>query len=162
MNNTSLMATIQITPADRIRDLNEINEDVARMIKAAGLAINALTGRSLDPLEAKENTKGAEGSEARKEAFRLNTEEYYTSLQSIIARLRRQAYSLEEAKIISPEAQTASSNQALGGKIINGGLGNLDVGHLNSRGNKVGAEKEAELIDEARKLLETSAGRAAG
>ena len=84
-------------------------------------------------------------------------------------------YALEEANIIAAEIHTLSSSapsrqqQPNGGtgrgapataslaepeRITNGGLGNLDVGWLNSRGNKVGVEKEAELMKEARELAE--------
>nr|POE92403.1 hypothetical protein CFP56_69650 [Quercus suber] len=156
------MTTPQITPADRICDLNAINDDVAEMVQAAGMAINALTGRSLDLLGTKESIEEDQDKEARKEVFKQNTESYYIKLQSVVARLKRQVYALEEAKIISPEAQTASTNQTPGGKIINGGLGNLDVGYLNSKGNKVGAEKEAELVEEAKQLLESRAKGAGG
>ncbi|KAH0389943.1 hypothetical protein KCU89_g16133, partial [Aureobasidium melanogenum] len=40
-----------------------------------------------------------------------------------------------------------------GDRITNGGLGNLDVGLLNSRGNSVGLDKEAELIAEAKQMI---------
>ena len=40
-----------------------------------------------------------------------------------------------------------------GDRVTNGGLGKLDVGLLNSRGNSVGLEKEAELVAEAKELL---------
>ena len=48
-----------------------------------------------------------------------------------------------------PSRQTADDAD----RITNSGLGNLDVGLLNSRGNSVGMEKEAELSTEATDLL---------
>lgn len=158
----SAMASAFISPADRIRELNDINRDVVAMLNSAGLAINALTCRPLDPNGHADNAKGEEDIAMCEEAFKSNTESYYTKLQSVVARLRRQTYALEEAKIILPEARTASSVDVSGGKITNGGLGSLDVGYLNSRGNKVGAEKEAELIDDVKRLLESEVGGMAG
>ena len=39
------MATQNLSSADRIRELTEVNSDVASMLSAAGQAINALTNR---------------------------------------------------------------------------------------------------------------------
>lgn len=171
------MAFQQITPADRIRELSAINGDVAAMLESAGQAINSLTNRPLNQgAEQDGDTQMTDSTkcvtlEERKEAFKKHTTAYYTGLQAIVARLRRQAYALEEAGIIAAEApalqqrQTAPAASPQRGqagaapaheaeRITNGGLGNLDVGWLNSRGNKVGVEKENELVEDAKKLLE--------
>lgn len=85
--------------------------------------------------------------------------------------LRRQIYALEEADILLAEVVTKDSPTSLAvpstaqasppnasslgagggnkGVIIGGGLGNLDVGWLNSRNDKVGMEMNAELWGEA-------------
>jgi len=42
--------------------------------------------------------------------------------------------------------------------ITNGGLGNLDIGWLNSRRDTIGRQKEGELWKEARRMLEDMAG----
>ncbi len=166
------MAQDTIPPADRIRELLVINADVAAMLQSAGQAINSLTDRPLDATEGDDahmsDEKRITSVEERKEAFTENTKAYYTHLQAVVARLRRQAYALEEAGIIAPEPSSLGGLQqkqsvGQGGlnaqgmeRITNGGLGNLDVGWLNSRGNKVGVDKESELLDEAKKLLEES------
>ncbi|KAK5173181.1 uncharacterized protein LTR77_003303 [Saxophila tyrrhenica] len=174
------MASQTISPADRIRDLSAINAEVAELLQSAGHAINSLTDRPLitgDGDAHMQNGSEAASIDKRKQAFAENTQGYYTHLQAIVARLRRQAYALEEAGIIAPEASSlagsAQQRQSMSSqgqqrgqataasvqeteRITNGGLGNLDVGWLNSRGNKVGVEKESELIDEAKKLLEES------
>lgn len=89
--------------------------------------------------------------------------------------LRRQINALDEAGILPAEAftkepptslavpsaaQANSSNSALSrtswgnkGLILGGGLGNLDVGWLNSRNDNVGKEMKAELWGEAEKLV---------
>lgn len=74
--------------------------------------------------------------------------------------LRRQILALEEAGIIPfgkrdiPGEGDASAGQ---GKAVreSGGLGNLDVGWLNSRNDKVGKEMEAELWMQARELVDS-------
>ena len=180
------MARQTISAADRIRELSSINAEVAAMLQSAGQAVNSMTNRPLEtPAERDEDIAMAERDhqttiDDRKAAFASHAEAYYTSLQSLTARLRRQAYALEEAGIISAEAPGLSSssqqrqNASVVGsgrpqpgavasqepeRITNGGLGNLDVGWLNSRGNKVGVEKENELIAEASKLLEERLSR---
>lgn len=180
------MARRTLSAADRIRELSSINAEVATMLQSAGQAINSLTSRPLEtPAERDEDTAMTESDDQttiddRKAAFTNHAEAYYTSLQSLTARLRRQAYALEEAGIVSAEAPglPSSSQQRQNAPVVgsgrpqsgvvpsqepervtNGGLGNLDVGWLNSRGNKVGVEKENELIREARKLLEEKLSR---
>lgn len=178
------------TPAERIRELSEINNDVPTLLLSAGKAINALTNRPLHGDE-ENGSSGATLStsvQEHKDVFVDNAKAYFTAAQSIMARLRRQAYALEEAGIIAADAPTLSAPGAAeasqrtgaaqapgfsrggapgrgpmapqrqsaddGDRITNGGLGNLDVGLLNSRGNSVGLEKEAELMAEAKELLE--------
>lgn len=173
------MASQTISPADRIRDLSNINDEVAAILQSAGQAINSLTDRPLKRDPAGDGDTHMEGDDGvaslqdRKDAFSEHTQAYYTHLQAVVARLRRHAYALEEAGIITAEApqiglseqqkQAAAQQAQKRGpvaavaepeRITNGGLGNLDVGWLNSRGNKVGAEKESELIDEVKQLLE--------
>jgi hypothetical protein len=168
-----------VTPAERIRELLAINADVPALLSSAGGAINALTNRPStaastdgdDMVDVPSDNSTA----AHKEAFTKNTTAYFTYIQSIMARLRRQAYALEEAGIIAAETPTLSTTGAApegaglarrgppgqaqrqagedGDRITNGGLGSLDVGLLNSRGNSVGLDKEAELIAEAKQMV---------
>ncbi|KAK5122874.1 hypothetical protein LTR16_003959 [Cryomyces antarcticus] len=172
------MSAATLTSADRIRELSAINADIPKLLSSAGQAINALTNRPL----ASPGTGDDATNDAHKGAFAANTTAYFTTLQSLSARLRRQVYALEEAGIITAEAATVTSQSALqaaaavaqatkgargvanaqagvreepaASSVTNGGLGNLDVGWLNSRGDRVGKEKEAELFAEARKLAE--------
>lgn len=173
------MAERTITPADRIRELSDINTDVAAMLQSAGQAINALTNRPVTSADgdAQMTDETSNTMKAHKQAFTENTEAYFTTVQAVFARLRRQAYALEEAGIIDSEASAMTTTVAREGartaepkpdvrgapaqaarpepmRLLNGGLGKFDVGWLNSRGNKVGEEKEAELIQEAKELLE--------
>ncbi|KAF2765565.1 hypothetical protein EJ03DRAFT_205371 [Teratosphaeria nubilosa] len=144
------------TPADRIRELNGVNEEVASILTHAGNAIAANAPHA----------EQGEDVDARKRAMEEHIQTFLVTLQSATTKLKRNVYALEEAGIIQPEATTMqlpSSTAATGRgaqsaaqveKITNGGMGNLDIGYLNSRGNQVGAEKEAELMEEASRLAE--------
>lgn len=129
-----------IPPSERIRELTTINADVANVLSSASRAVSALTVSSEGEMS---NTP-----EAQRVAFAAAAQEFLSGLQGIAARLRRQAVALEEAGIITPDAMREE-----GVTVRNGGLGAFDVGWLNSRGNKVGRDKESELIGEARDLL---------
>jgi hypothetical protein len=152
----------QFTPLDRIRELNSINDEYAGLLQHAGRALKALSHEAPSP-EAIEKDRELN---ARKLAFDESTRAFLTTLQSANAKLKRQAYALEEAGIIAaePPAGLGSAAQTRGGavggnarqpeQITGAGVGTLDMGWLNSRGNKVGTEKEAELMEEAKKLVE--------
>jgi len=176
------MASQTVSTADRIRELTDINSDVASMLSSVGQAINALTNRPLNPTNDSDNDTNMDDAntvhepatlEARKQAFQKHTQDFYDNIHAVTARLRRQAYALEEAGIITPQAATIASISVKSAKppptapgrppqqidqaperITNGGLGQQDIGWLNSRGNRVGADKEKELVEDAKKLLE--------
>jgi hypothetical protein len=109
------MATQTVSAADRIRELTDINSDVVAMLSSAGKAINALTNRPLDATSDDDNDTNMEDTrelatlDARKQAFLDNTKDFYDNLHAVAVRLRRQAYALEEAGIITPEATSISS-----------------------------------------------------
>ncbi|KAK5114716.1 hypothetical protein LTR62_002290 [Meristemomyces frigidus] len=166
-----------VTAADRIRELDEINGGLADMLNHMGQAIKALGPNA---------QAGSDDLDARKEVFQEHSRAAYVCTQAFHARMKRQVYALEEAGIILAQAHIHSAtssakhkqanNQPVQGQggappvppaseaehITNGGLGNLDVGWLNSRGNKVGMEKEAELLQEAKILLEDELERRRG
>lgn len=129
-----------ILPSDRIRELTAINGDVASLLSSAGRAVSVLTDHP--------DGQMSDTPEAQRTAFAAAAQEFLNGLQGVAARLRRQAVALEEAGIISPDTMRED-----GVTVRNGGLGGFDVGWLNSRGNKVGRDKEGELVGEARDLL---------
>ena len=110
-------------------------------------------------------------TEQQREPFTATTSQYFTLLSSVDVNLRRQIYALEEAEILPAEAvikepptslaaplvaqansPNSSSSRTVGGNkgvITGGGLGNLDVGWLNSRNDNVGKEMKSELWGEA-------------
>ena len=121
------------------------------------------------PLEGQPNQPAA--IEQQKGSFTATTTQYFTLLSSVDVNLRRQLYALEEADILPAEAvsnkpttnlavpsavQAHPQNPSLPrvgggnkGVITGGGLGNLDVGWLNSRNDNVGKEMKSELWREA-------------
>lgn len=175
------------TPADRIRELGEIDARIPQALSAASFAVRSVVG---EPTEETEPDSSPSDPQA---AFERHTTVFYAQVQAITALLRRQAYALEEAGIISaskdsnldlqpppppPSALGTAGRAGLpvagGGRpamglapagsgqvgkevaqmpIINGGLGNLDIGWLNSRRDTIGKQKEAELWKEARRML---------
>lgn len=171
-----------ISPTERIKELSAIDQDISKVLRSASLAIRTLTATppTSDPPSTGNN--GDSALEQRKRLFEAHTRDFYTLIQSISAHLHRQTYALEEANIIAAEPASAAEPQvapqvpksvqqlasrpagALNAgahvkseqpmQVTNGGLGNLDVGWLNSRRDVVGKQKEAELWRDARKLLE--------
>ncbi|PSK54087.1 hypothetical protein B9Z65_7893 [Elsinoe australis] len=162
-----------ISSTDRIRDLSAINSEVPTLLSSASGAIRALTGETSSNPDTMDSDASLQNS---KEAFTSNAQAYFTTIQSIMARLRRQTYALEEAGIIAAEApimaastaqekRTAQPGQRQGPqggeeeRLVNGGLGNLDVAWLNSRVGKGGLEKEGEVLEEAKRLAEEALRR---
>ncbi|PYH76516.1 hypothetical protein BO82DRAFT_359042 [Aspergillus uvarum CBS 121591] len=143
------------TSADRIRQLNEIDKDVAQLIHSAGLAIQALTNTRTTDSPAENNSLAA-----HKTRFKEATSQYFALLSSIDVRLRRQVYALEEAGILAPETAATATNSRTGelagaGAAAAAASSNpLDVSWLNSRKDTVGKDKEAELWAAVREFVE--------
>ncbi|MCJ1261962.1 hypothetical protein MMC22_001831 [Lobaria immixta] len=169
---TSNTQGISFTSSDRIKQLNEIDKDVAQLLHSAGLAIKALTKHDDRPSQSR-------SIEQQKEDFTTAASQYFSLLSSVDVRLRRQIYALEEAEIIPAEAatkeqptnlvvpsglaaqanipNTPATKQVAASKSTStgGGLGALDVGWLNSRNDNVGKEMEAELWGKAKDFVKS-------
>ncbi|KAJ8606394.1 hypothetical protein MRB53_040977 [Persea americana] len=118
------------------------------MLAAAGKAIKLVTS---SPLAEDNNEDATLDTKSRKTGFKDHTREYFTLLKSINDRLQSEVQALEEAGLIVKEdKKQVDKNNA----ITHGGLGNFDVAWLNARSRDVGAQKEAELLKEARTILE--------
>lgn len=146
---------------------------MVQLVKSAGTAVEALTPPSLPSTEVLTTTDQSVGQQ--KQAFSAATTEYFKRLYSLDVGLRTQIRALEEAEIISIEAaardppniSTSSKSVGLLGEpstaarpsavnwsnVSGGGLGNLDVGWLNSRNDYVGKNMEAALLKEASEFL---------
>ncbi|SLM34410.1 Mediator complex, subunit Med11 [Lasallia pustulata] len=177
------MALHVFNAGQRIKQLNDIDRDVAKLLQSAGLAIKALSNVSTAPEAAIRSAT----LEQHKGTFTTATAQYFSLLSSIDIRLRRQIYALEEAEIISAEAPAKETHSnpnlstafaAFGGgqsgtaalqtateKNITstaGGLGNLDVGWLNGRNDNVGKDMEAELWAKAQEFVSSLTTKADG
>ncbi|KAJ5893265.1 hypothetical protein N7495_004956 [Penicillium taxi] len=136
---------------DRIRQLNDIDKDVTKLINSAGLAIKALTNTPGD------STMPHSSLESHKTQFKEATTHYFALLSSIDVRLRRQVYALEEASLLAPDSNSrtdAITTGAGAAGVVSGASNHLDISWLNSRKNTVGQDKEAELWAAARKFVE--------
>ncbi|KAF7714633.1 Uncharacterized protein PECH_007208 [Penicillium ucsense] len=151
------------TSADRIRQLNEIDKDIAQVIQSAGLAIQALTKNQPD-----HDTSMTGSLEAHKLQFKEAVAKYFALVSSVDVRLRRQIYALEEESLGQglagkPGDPTGAGVGSAGSIGAGSGAANpLDVSWLNSRKDTVGMDKEAELWFEARDFVERLAGTPSG
>ncbi|KAL8783032.1 MAG: hypothetical protein Q9213_004929 [Squamulea squamosa] len=165
----------RLSATDRVAQLSEIDRDVAQLLQAAGLAIKTLT--HTDTEADGQNDSHSQTIEQRKANFTTASSRYFSLLSSIDVRLRRHISALESAEIIASEtsakesqttrdAPTATGSMSTNllprpnvnnkDVVTNGGLGNLDIGWLNSRNNNVEKAMEAELWQEAHELIKTT------
>ena len=146
-----LSALPAILPTDSTL-LTPVQQDVTSLLSAAGNAIRALTllgqAPSSQALSSDTPPQGPSIEEC-KATFTEQSARYFSLVSSIDVNIRRNIYGLEEAGIVSAEASAAAA----------GGLGELDIGWLNSRNDKVGKEMEAELWGKAADLLKRAAER---
>lgn len=144
-------------------------QNVTKLLQSAGLAVKALT-QALSPDSDIEESK-ATSIEEQKRQFTTATTQYFALVSSVDVGLRQQIHALEEAQITPNEAASnenadtsvgpsAGTSAAAGlpatanrSAATGGGLGNLDVGWLNSRNDSVGEEMEAELWKKASSFL---------
>ena len=149
-----------------------MKQDVVQLLSSAGLALNALSPSSMLSPDDSLNT-APPSIEQQKQAFSAATTEYFRRLSSLDVGLRTQIQALEEARIISDEIATKDQyNSTASGKnagllgvpasapkpvsrsgVSGGGLGDLDVGWLNSRNDYVGKNMEAETLKKASEFL---------
>ncbi|KAI6381471.1 hypothetical protein MCOR25_001165 [Pyricularia grisea] len=160
------------TKAERLQQLSEIDKDIASLLEKAGRVIGSLKPK---PDSAPDPSAAESQDPPQLAACKSATDDFFATLQSVNIRLKRQIYGLEEAGIItlSQPTITAAGKTKPKGELptmINAvvppvqpngvggmGAGNLDVGWLNSRSNKVDRDMEAELWAHARQHLESVA-----
>ncbi|ETN44648.1 uncharacterized protein HMPREF1541_10318 [Cyphellophora europaea CBS 101466] len=141
----------KFTAAQRIAELNEIDQSVSGLLASAAEAIGVLANKR------DENTPFAT-FEAQQDKFARAADAYFSALSFIEVRLKRQVYALEEAGLIQEgqdkDAKRAKTNEG-GFDPANGG-GPLDPSWLNARADdSVEFKMERELLDQAKSFLET-------
>lgn len=152
------------TLSTHLCDKTDIQQSITNLLQSAGLALKTLSASLSDELQPPPSE--------RREAFEVTCNSYLKTLQAVDIGLHRQIYGLEESAIIPadkakktgqdapsmmpgmPKSATAAS-EAVGG---DSGMGNLDIGFLNSRSGQVGRDMEAELWAKARGFLEKVEG----
>ncbi|KFX94267.1 hypothetical protein V490_04431 [Pseudogymnoascus sp. VKM F-3557] len=133
-----------LTKAERIKQLNEIDQSITKLLESAGLAIKTLTAI---------NSPSETTSAGRREAFTAATDTYLKDLHSVDVRLKRQIKGLDDAGVIKAEPETEEEGDK-GKQAPETKNGAIDVGWLNTRSNKVGRDMEAELWEKARSFLD--------
>ncbi|KAF3937007.1 hypothetical protein ABW19_dt0209483 [Dactylella cylindrospora] len=128
--------SVQFSPSDRIKQLNQIDKEITSLLTTASSAITTLS--SPTPSQA---------------TFKERSEQYHSSVQSIITSLKRQIYALEQADIPLPTVLT-SSGGATSSSASAGGQGGLDIGAISGRSDAVGRKMERELWKKAREIVE--------
>ncbi|EPS38711.1 hypothetical protein H072_7537 [Dactylellina haptotyla CBS 200.50] len=132
----SSQPSIQFSPSDRIKQLNQIDKEITSLLTTASEAITTLS--SPKPSQT---------------TFKAQSTSYHASVQSIITSLKRQIYALEQADIPLPAILTSSSGSSApaAGSAAAGGL---DIGALSGRSDSVGRKMEKELWQKAREMIE--------
>ena len=162
-------ASANLSPAAHIKALNRIAEvsrpnlvrfclvdtiqDIPKLLLASSSAVAALTNKPIDPSSLPADEFSVDPSDplaARKRAFLAHNRQFYTLLRSVRDGLRAEADALAAAGLLDSTPAT----DELGSGLTNGGLGDFDVGWLNSRTMDVGVGKERELVKQLRELLE--------
>ena len=119
-------------------------------------ALTALTPSPSTPLSTQQQT------------FKSSMDAFITTLHTIDVHMKRQIFGLEEAGIIdlsNDRADAADQRQKKAATLSPtavGTVGNLDVGWLNSRRNRVERDMEAELWRTGREVLEGGKGEGTG
>ncbi|KAI0997623.1 hypothetical protein K3495_g10567 [Podosphaera aphanis] len=158
-NNSEESGFVPFTKAERIRQLNNIDQSINRLLKSAGLAIQILSAARIEAPQTDID---------RQHSFEENCNNYFRTLQIIDIGLHRQIHGLEEAGIIPADKSkkekasieaypTAASARLLQEKDTvsnDGGMGKFDIGLLNSQSGSVARNMESELWEKARLLLE--------
>lgn len=162
-------ASTNLSPAEHIKALNKIAEvsrsylvrfylvnimqDIPKLLLASSSAVAALTNKPIDPSSLPADESSVDPSDplaTRKRAFLAHNRQFYTLLRSIRDGLRAEADALATAGLLDSTPAT----DELGSGLTNGGLGDFDIGWLNSRTKDVGVGKERELVKQLRELLE--------
>lgn len=141
---------VEVTPEERINELNDIDQDVSKMLRSVSAAIGVLG-------ENNQHTRNPTLEDAQDE-FKTHADSFYATLASIAVRLRRQAYALEEAGLIEEgtrlDAQRATSMIEDTSRRGDGD-GMLDSSWLNARAkDTTGKALRAETISQLKEFLQ--------
>lgn len=147
---------VLVNSAQRIAELNEIDQSISALLSAASDAIGVLSNSS--PSDEARNL--LQHPTTARSAFTDAASIYFSTLSSIQVRLRRQVYALEEAELVKPgdEADARRGRKFAGDTGISRvGGGSLDPSWLNARvGGKVAEGMKRELLSRTVDFIERS------
>ncbi|OLN89782.1 hypothetical protein CCHL11_09507 [Colletotrichum chlorophyti] len=144
------------TLEERIKQLCEIDTNIVQLMHHTSSALSALGAQQASDVT----------PEQQKQTFKTSMDSLLTTLHNVDVHMKRQILGLEEAGIIKLRGDAEKGRQVVmneDAKIVArpslepngvGTIGNLDVGWLNSRNNKVERDMEAELWSKMREFLE--------
>ncbi|KAL0932952.1 mediator complex protein [Colletotrichum truncatum] len=152
------------TLEERIKQLCDIDKNIVQLMNHTSSAMSALSNK---PQTSSSSSPEVVSPEDQKQLFKSSMDSLLSTLHTVDVHMKRQIMGLEEAGIIklrndaSKEGRQVVMNEDA--KIVArpslepngvGNIGNLDVGWLNSRNNKVERDMEAELWAKMREFLE--------
>ncbi|KXH66634.1 mediator complex protein [Colletotrichum salicis] len=154
------------TLQERIQQLCEIDTQIVSLMSHTSSALSAL-GAPPKTASSDPSAPSQPSPSSQTQTFKTSMDALLSTLHTVDVHMKRQILSLEEASIIKlhndadPKTRQPVMNEDA--KIVArpslepngvGTIGNLDVGWLNSRNNKVERDMEAELWAKMRELLE--------
>ncbi|KAI0835864.1 mediator complex, subunit Med11 [Hypoxylon sp. FL0890] len=160
-NNGEQAEFVPFTKAERIQQLNEIDQNIIILLRSTARALETLGKQQAEG----EDVIMTDDKNQQLQIFQDSMNEFLRTLRTINVGMKRQIWGLEEAHIISLDKETQSirdeggEGQGVSRRNIplkpdgDGKIGGLDVGWLNSRSDKVERDMEADLWAEAESFL---------
>jgi hypothetical protein len=146
--DTSTEKQVTFTAAQRIAELNDIDQSLATLLSAAAEAVGIL---------ANTGTEGTSSStpEDQEHRFQEASQTYFATLSSIEVGLKRQVYALEEAGLIQPgEERDTRKGRVVTKRHEEVTDGLFDSSWLNAMAdNGVQQRYKRQLLDEAKEFL---------
>ncbi|KAK5071149.1 hypothetical protein LTR64_007653 [Lithohypha guttulata] len=143
---------VEVKPEERIKELNDIDHDIAKILRSASKAIGLLSNEDHGTINPK--------LEDVKTEFEANVREYYATLASTSVRLRRQVHALEEAGLIAEGTKFDANRAKLMDENMSsrrGGGGPLDNSWLNARAkDSTGQALKEESLRDMKQFLKHS------
>ncbi|KAF2201323.1 hypothetical protein GQ43DRAFT_480814 [Delitschia confertaspora ATCC 74209] len=151
--------------ADHIRELSSVSEKIPSVLKHAALGISALTNSPLIPSS---SPTPIDSTHLRKQMLQSAAQNAMRLIDQIDATIHAQVNALADLYIIPSTSKEAKEETTHGSgpqakkdpqaAVTNNGLGNLDIGYLNSRAGSMQEAMDKELLARVNGILEELAG----
>lgn len=144
------------TPAQRIAELNKIDQSLADLLASASEAISVLANKQ-------DGVQKTASYHTQEQKFEKVSRNYSATLSAVEVGLKRQVYALEEAGLIqSGDEQDVKKARAVEARFdgISGG-GQLDASWLNARADEsIEQRMERQILEDAQRFLATESAEA--